>query len=212
MRPRDVTAPLASNLMGDEPCSDRGCVRIDGVDCEYVDDVGEACASAWCADHVAVIDGSVYCLRHAGTIRALQGSTTRPEVHNRGPSLVYVIGRQLDVEMRNYLNEIRDGLEEAIVTRSVRPMPLGRATIWRSDWSLRGVDTALVVSVEVAEGTPTEVTLRVDGKTALTLIPPWIEARSLTQQPSRAEDLESRRRFHDALMSATREAVATGRP
>ena len=91
------TAVLA-DLAGDQRCTQPGCGRTTGLACEYVDRRGHDCRTSWCPDHRLVIDGRVYCRRHAGVVSALPvgyvGHTApMPDLETRAPSLVRWVSR-----------------------------------------------------------------------------------------------------------------------
>ena len=210
MRKRDVTATLASAFAGSLNCLDPECPRSDAAPCAYLDDAGNLCGCAFCPDHLAVVDGTAYCLRHASTLRALEGSTLRPGINNRCPSLVFWVARDLDERIREILNLKRDELRETILSSPVQPGDgggKGGGAIWTRTWSLdAGSAQRLKVAIEVAEGDPLKVVARIDGKSLGKWTPPWIEFREKPKDPG--EDGQDRRRFNETILAAIETRVA----
>lgn len=211
MRRRDVTASLATAFAGSLTCIDPDCPRSDASPCGYVDDSGTACSCAFCPDHLAVIDGIAYCLRHASTLRALEGSNLRPGVTNRCPSLVYWVSNGLDARIREILNAHRNALGETIFCSPIHPADHdGSASgrVWRREWSLSSGDQhRLVIGIEVAESEPSDVAATLDGKQVGRWIPPWITYRD--QKISHEMDAEQRRGFNEGIVFAIESEIRT---
>lgn len=209
MRQRDITAALATGLAGSERCQAPDCGRADGSRCAYTDDGGNRCPSAWCPDHIALIDGQAYCLRHAGTMRALDGATIRPGLENRCPSLVHCVGREIDLGIRGCLNDVRYDVMETLVATRVRMINRDAATVWRQSWTLRAEEIDMLeVAVEVDEALPTTVTVTVQGKPAVTRIPYWIAERRPDHPELTVDEVQdAHRRFSQDLIEETRAVI-----
>lgn len=59
-----------SQPVGD-PCTTRGCNEKATWACRYRNATGQPCGSHWCKNHVVVVAGAAYCLRHAGVSKTL---------------------------------------------------------------------------------------------------------------------------------------------
>jgi hypothetical protein len=175
------------------------------------------CGTDWCAQHAVEISGRPFCARHASTVIAIGDEGLQqghlPELENRVPSLVYWVGRDLDADvpviLAATLNE-KDG--EAIL---VDPVALvaggGRSSErrWERNWKVFShTGISQKVTLQVVEGAPTEVVLRVGHAVVATEKPPWITARDDGRELDVEQDAVQRRAFYRRLHDAITEALA----
>jgi hypothetical protein len=206
----------ATQPTGDLLCTQPGCGRSTGLDCEYVDRRGRACGTAWCPDHRLVIDAHVYCRRHAGVMSALPAgyagsAAPLPDLDNRAPSLVSWVAREIDADLRQLLlAESIPGQGSELLTDPVHPVFVGgdRRRAWERAWKL--VDRhagSLRVSLLVEECADAEVAVRVNSAIADRLSPPWIVQRLHGAQPPPEIDVQRRRDFNRRLLAIVRRGI-----
>jgi hypothetical protein len=196
------------DLAGDQPCTQPGCGNGTGLACEYVDRRGHCCGTAWCPEHRLVIDGRVYCRRHAGVVSALPvgyvGHTAPiPDLETRAPSLVSWVAREVDADIRQLLlAEFGEGGVQ-LVTDPVYLVFVGsdRRRAWERAWKL--VDRSgqsLRVALLVEEGADAEVAIRVNTAILERLAPPWIVQRLHGALPPPEVDAQRRKDFNRRLL------------
>jgi hypothetical protein len=199
-KPAAPTAPVGTQL-----CRARGCANYTAVPCAYVDRRGRACQAAYCPSHSAVIDGAVYCRRHAGTIRALgaaaQDTRSLPDLENRAPSLVNWIAADLDPRIRTLLESIRHGEEKVLVNDEVAiAYDHERRPRWERSWKLvDATGLVLKVSIQVDDRNDAQVTVRVGHEMVAKGVPPWISRRREQGEGSDAVDRSQRQLFYRFL-------------
>jgi hypothetical protein len=208
VRQEHVAARLV-DLAGDQACTQPGCPRATGLACDYVDRRGHRCRTAWCPEHRLVIDGRVYCRRHAGVVSALPvgyvGHTApMPDLETRAPSLVSWVAREVDADIRHLLlAEDRDG-RGRLITDPVYLVFIGRdrRRAWERAWKLVGhAGDSLRVSLLVEEAADAEVAIRVDSAIVERLAPPWIVQRLHGALPPPEVDAQRRKDFNRRILS-----------
>lgn len=207
-----VTLPV-----GVEPCTDGGCSQRDGLRCAYVDRRGHACPTAWCPEHRVVVNGAVYCRRHAGVIRALPpdaASAGLPDLENRAPSLVEWVARDLDAPIHALLEHLRRPSE--LLTRDATHLGFSgveRRRRWQRYWKL-STETGPVhwVRIDVLEDRSDTVNVHVDGHPVISRVPPWIEARQARTLLTPERDAAARRGFTEEMVAAIQEALSPSGP
>jgi hypothetical protein len=201
------TAALVDQA-GDLLCTQPGCGRATGLTCAYVDRRGHDCRTAWCPDHRLVIDGSVYCRRHAGVVSALPvgyvGHTVpMPDLETRAPSLVSWVAREVDADIRQLLlAELRDD-RVRLVTDPVYLAFIGcdRRRAWERAWKLLDHSgQSLRISLLVEECADAEVAVRVNAEIVDRITPPWIVQRLHGAMPPPEVDAQRRKDFNRRLL------------
>ncbi len=212
--PQRDTASVAE-LAGDERCTQPGCGSSTGLACTYMDRRGRGCRTAWCPDHRLVIDGRVYCRRHAGVVSALPAgyaglTAPMPDLETRAPSLVSWVAREVDADVRALLlAKPWDGRAQ-VVTDPVYLVFIGtdRRRAWERAWKL--VDQSgrsLRVSLLVEEGADAEVAVKVGAAIVERLAPPWIVQRLHGALPPPEVDAERRNNFNRRLLGIIRKGM-----
>jgi hypothetical protein len=195
-------------LAGDQPCTQPGCGSSTGLACQYVDGRGNGCRTAWCPEHRLVIEGRVYCRRHAGVVSALPvgyvGHTVpMPDLETRAPSLVSWVAREVDADIRQLLlAELDDGGAQ-LVTDPVYLVFVGsdRRRAWERAWKLVAHSgPSLRVSLLVEEAADAEVAIGVNTGTVERLTPPWIVQRLHGAEPPPEVDAQRRKDFNRRLL------------
>ena len=196
---------------GGMPCSEEGCTAATGLHCGYVDRRGRACDTAWCPEHRAVLDGSVVCRRHFGTMAGLHGAPVHlPDLDNRAPSLVAWIGRRLEPSITAVLaGHALGGAEVGTVPVHAIHTGRDRIRVWERSWSVVGDGgRRLSVVLEVSEEDPTRLVLRVGRSLLAHVVPPWIEHREAgVELPPDVEEAH-RQDFYESLRQLIAGAVA----
>jgi hypothetical protein len=223
LRPAEPELRSASlaDQAGDLECTQPGCDTSTGLRCEYVDRRGRACGTAWCPHHRLVIEGRVYCRRHAGVVSALPAgyagsAAPMPDLENRAPSLVSWVAREVDADLRQLLlSEAASGEGTQLLTDPVYPVFIGRdrRRAWERAWKL--VDASgrsLRVSLLVEECADAEVGIRVNSTIVGRLTPPWIVQRLHGAEPPPEIDLQRRKDFNRHLCGLVRRGIHRERP
>jgi hypothetical protein len=211
--PRPEDAAPEPVVVGSLPCSQRDCSNQTAEACGYVDRRSRSCGMAWCPDHQSIVGGVVYCRRHAGVVRALQGQsqTVMPDIENRAPSLVNWVGRDVEQVIQEIVTGYRSELgTDTLVADPVSLVFLGpeRARVWERSWKL--VDHTgwnLRVALEVDEVRDTEVAVRVGRNVVARMTPPWIDARRRGEVVAPDVDAEQRAEFYRGIASAVTSAI-----
>ncbi|HXZ99573.1 MAG TPA: hypothetical protein VEK76_04410 [Candidatus Binatia bacterium] len=208
--------PSVAERIGDFLCTQPGCGRQTGLLCEYVDRRGRACRTGWCPEHRLVIDGRVYCRRHAGVVSALPAgfvghAAPLPDLDNRSPSLVSWVAREVDADIRELLlTELGSGDEAQVVTDPVYPVFTGsdRRRGWERAWKIiDGGRSPLRISLLVEECADAEVAVRVNADIVERLAPPWIVQRLHGSLPPPEVDAQRRKDFNRRLLGIVRKGV-----
>lgn len=199
---------------GDKACTERGCTSELGVACDYVDRRGRRCRSAWCPDHRLVVDGGVYCRRHAGVVSALPGgvhaASPYPDLDNRAPSLVSWVARDVDADIRRLLlDELDQHTGGQLIADPVYLVFLGteRRRAWERTWKLathRGM--SLRVALQVEEDADAEVAVKVGTEVLARIVPPWI----LRRLHGGGEDPAAEARRRETFRASILRIVAAG--
>ena len=215
-RSRRASPAATEPVLGDRPCSERGCGETTGVPCSYVDRRGRECGTAWCPAHRAEVAGSVYCRRHAGVTRALEHSDTPapPEVSSRAASLAAWVARDLDARVVALLEGV-GGPGDHLRVQSPRLVFVGRDRVrtWEHAWKLtRHTGLGRWVSVQVPEEHDERVELLVDGVRAHESVPPWITARHEGRALDPVEDTQAREQYYAMLVEAIAERLRSAPP
>src|SRR5207248_3146565 len=94
-------------------CTAASCTATDATACAYIDRRQRPCSTAWCAEHVVIVDGLTLCRRHAGVVRAIGTASDRlqslPDLENRAPSLVNWVAEEVDADVRGILERYAGG-------------------------------------------------------------------------------------------------------
>jgi hypothetical protein len=208
-------AAAAVDLAGDQPCTQPGCGTTSGLACEYVDRRGHGCRTAWCPAHRLVIDGRVYCRRHAGVVSALPVGyvghvAPMPDLETRAPSLVSWVAREVDADIRQQLlTELRDDRIQ-LLTDPVYLVFIGhdRRRAWERAWKLvEPSGQSLRISLLVEECADAEVAVRVNARIVDRLTPPWIVQRLHGASPPPEVDAQRRKDFNRRLLGIIRRGV-----
>ena len=167
-----------------------------------------------------VIDGRVYCRRHAGVVSALPGgylanAAPLPDLENRAPSLVSWVAREVDADIRHLLLSVPDpGEVTELLTDPVYLVFTGadRRRAWERAWKLvdQTGDT-LRVSLLVEEWADAEVAVRVDMAIVERLMPPWIAQRLHGALPPPEDSTRSGARTSIAVSSPPSRRASTAR-
>ena len=205
-------------VIGDQPCSERGCDRHDGATCGYVDRRGRRCDTAWCSDHQALFDGHAFCRRHVGTLRAIGLDVVQrslaPDLQNRAPSLVNWIANDLDERVRALLagQITQSGLEELGEERVHLVKANDGARRWDRSWKLFDhTGVTLKVTISVAEADDTLAIIRMGQSVLMQMVPPWIDRRINRVDVSPEQDAEERQIFYERIFDRVSDAVAKER-
>jgi hypothetical protein len=199
--------PLLATLLeleGTKGCAQQRCSSKHGIVCEFVDRRNRRCHTAWCPEHRLVIDGRVYCRRHAAVVNALPALASGdvpppPDLDDRAPSLAGWVARDIDTGVRDVIASAL-----AVDATTVQSLPVvltlsgpERRRAWEHAW--HGIGThghSLRVAVLVEEAGNGEVRLCVDGEDCVRLLPPWISQRGIGPDDAR------RHAFNAALIDA----------
>src|SRR5579864_869875 len=208
-RSRGGAVPAATDLQqlaGTLPCSLGECDQSTGLPCSYVDRRGVGCATAWCPEHRLVAGGAVYCRRHHGTVTGLTGAPDTlpmPDHDNRAPSLVAWVSRRIEPNVEALLlDHRRPGDVARLVSVPVHLVFVGRERLraWERTWALADhTGHRLAVTLQVEEGSDTELVVRVQRNVVARSVPPWIEARLAGEEVPPEVDSARRREFYEHL-------------
>lgn len=223
LRPADpeLRSVARGERAGDRACTQPGCETATGLPCEYVDRRDRACNTAWCPNHRLVIEGRVYCRRHAGVVSALPAgyagsAAPMPDLENRAPSLVSWVAREVDADLRQLLlSAAAPGDGAQLVTDPVYPVFMGsdRRRAWERAWKLvESTGQSLRVSLLVEECADAEVAIRVNSTILGRLTPPWIVQRLHGAQPPPEVDGQRRKDFNRRLHEMVRRGIDRERP
>lgn len=200
-------------------CSRAGCDSPADFACSYVDRRRRSCTTAWCGRHGLEVNGRQLCARHASTVIAVGEEMLRaghlPELDNRVPSLVFWVGRDLDADVPQILAaRVREAEGETMVVDPVALVAGGGRTgerRWERNWKvLSHTGISQRVTLQVVEGQPTDVVLRVGQVVVAQETPPWIAARLAGHELGPDQDLVQRQAFYRRLHDAITAALAAG--
>ncbi len=207
---------------GSAPCSFAHCAARTGLSCEYVDRRGRACTTAWCPAHRIIVDGHVYCRRHAGIIAAIPKHVAGsghaqplPDLENRAPSLANWVADDCDADIRSLLvheAQALNGGEVVVDPLIITYSGMDRSRVWERVWKLVE-HTGMIyrISIAVEEELDAEVIIKVNQTSVYRAIPPWIGQR-LLQRPIRPEvDAQRRKEFHDKIIGYVSRGIARER-
>lgn len=202
-------APAAprGGVAGTLPCTATGCAAVTGAACSFVDRRRRRCPTAWCPQHQVVVDGSVYCRRHATLSDRGDGSgaTMPPDVDSRAAALCAWVAAHLDGRVRTAVHSlVRPGADSIVVT-PVRPVFDGpsRELSWEHSWKLNthtGVAVGIALAVREARGD--EMVVRVNRQEVFRAVPPWILMRREGTVLSIEDDAKVRADFYESVLRA----------
>lgn len=195
-------------------CDHTGCQNHEAFRCLYRDRRAVDCAWVACKDHLKVVDGRAYCMRHAGVVEVLAMARTQgtellpPDLDDRCASLVRAVANDISEPVVERLVRWGDSNTTIINDPTIRYTRPDRAHRvpghWERVWAL-ATRTGLVLRVAVmVEDSRPETILLTGGVTHLTsLVPPWIE-RHLHGDPvgGTQSELVERLAFQQHLLQA----------
>ena len=195
---------------GTLPCTVDGCSAMTAIACEYADRRARQCRTAWCPQHRVIVEGHLYCRRHAGVVSALPVAdstlvTPLPDLDNRAPSLVAWVARQLDGDVwRLLLHELDTEGGELIADPVVLVFTgVDRLRAWERAWKLvthTGVSRR--VSLMVEEAHDDELAVKVGANVVGRLSPPWITERRGSEPVDPDTDRREREAFNQRVLDA----------
>ncbi|HEY8676335.1 MAG TPA: hypothetical protein VIO13_10275 [Candidatus Dormibacteraeota bacterium] len=198
-------------------CSRSGCVNQATFPCSYVDRRRRPCGTEWCPNHGLEIKGKNFCARHASTVIAVGDEALAaghlPELDNRVPSLVYWVGRDLDSDVPVILaTVVKESDNETLIVDPVALVAGGGRTgvrRWERNWKvISHIGISQRVTLQVLEGQPTDIVLRVGQVVVVREKPPWIAARDAGRDLELDQDIVERRAFYARLHDAITAALA----
>jgi hypothetical protein len=193
-------------------CSHVGCDVAAKMRCEYQDEKGRTCASAWCVDHVSHLEVGSFCRRHAVVVRALesQGQSwlllPRPALEDRAMALVARLGDELDAAVYEVLERrYRASADvDVIGDRRLRRLNRGDESAWERTWgAVRGDRWLHRVDLRVYSSAPDHAAICMDGRLVFTATPDWIARRLRRERPEAGD----RAIFREKLLAAIQAAV-----
>lgn len=204
----DVPAGYSTTVSN---CSSSGCAAPAHWQCAYVDANHVRCQTRWCQSHGTVVDGWVFCRRHASVAETMgRAAGTLNEVKNvpavgdRAVALAIQVGRDLNWDMLKLLEDcygadrsVRIHADQTVravwhdhhfVEHGTGDVPLltrsWRQRHWEWSWSVSnpaGYLKRITLSVPVAE--EPEVTVKVDRTVVFAGVPDWIQRRQQGRAP-----------------------------
>ncbi len=169
-------------------CDHPGCGAAEAYRCHYVDRRQVECGRAGCRDHLRIVDGHGYCLRHASIVEVLRMAAARgtpllpPDLDSRAASLGLTVSRGLEPGLGARLRRWA-GLHHSILDDpTVRYGRPDRARVeqgrWERVWALGSRNGYLLrVLIRVEDDRPELVVLVADGVVLHQEVPPWISRR-----------------------------------
>ena len=195
---------------GSLPCTTDGCPAANGIACEYVDRRARQCRTAWCPQHRVIVEGHLYCRRHAGVVSALPLGdssllTPLPDLDNRAPSLAGWVARQIDGDVWRLLLQELDAEGGQLVGDPVMLVFTGvdRVRAWERAWKLvthTGISRR--VSLMVEEANDDEVAVKIGSNVVDRLVPPWIADRRRAASLDAETDRREREGFNQRILDA----------
>ena len=193
-------------------CGQVGCAAPVVARCDYQDENGRTCASAWCGEHLARLESGSFCRRHALVVQALeiQGPSwlllARPALDDRGMGLVARLGDKLDAAVYEVLERrYRGSMDvDVIGDRRLRRIGAGSDSAWERTWgAVRGDRWLHRVDLRVYSSAPDRATVCVDGKLVFAGTPDWIARRLRRERP----DAGDGSRFSEKVLAAIQAAI-----
>ncbi len=207
--PLPETRAPSKPLVGDLPCSAKGCQNSTGAACSYVDRRNRHCKTAWCPEHQFLVNGQCYCRRHANTVDAVgnQEHTTygfaMPDLANRSPSLVRWVANDISDRVEKLLERYRTPGEQYHRERVHAVRGVDGGVRWEATWQLFDHTGSRVrVSIEVREATPTTLSARVGQLVVYSEVPPWILHREHAEDVDPDTDVRERDMFYEMMLKA----------
>ncbi|MGA2873643.1 MAG: hypothetical protein ABSF27_08740 [Candidatus Dormibacteria bacterium] len=195
-------------------CDQRGCETKEAFRCLYRDRRAVDCAWVACREHLRVVSGRAYCLRHASIVEVLsmamlQGTEILPpDLDDRSASLVMWVSRDLDEPVVSRLVRWGDSNMSIINDPAIRysrpDRPRHQAGHWERVWGLANRTGLLLrVGLRVEDNHPETVILTGGTTTLVSTVPPWIQ-RHLSGEANKASpsDLVERLAFQQQLLQA----------
>jgi hypothetical protein len=169
-------------------CDHPGCSNQEGYRCLYRDRRAVDCAWVACRDHLRVVAGSAYCLRHASIVEVMimserQGNALLPpDLDDRCASLVLAVAADLDEPVVERLVRWGDTTTSIINDPAIRYSRPNRLQHepghWERVWALATKTGILLrVGLRVEDSRPETVILTGGGSRLVELVPPWIQRR-----------------------------------
>jgi hypothetical protein len=195
-------------------CDQPGCSEQEAYRCLYRDRRAVDCSWVACKDHLRVVEGRAYCLRHASIVEVLlmamrQGTQViPPDLDNRCASLVMWVSRDLDEPVVERLVRWGDSNMSIINDPAIRYTRPDRMRQdpghWERIWALANRTGILLrVGLRVEDDHPETVILSAGTNHLVSTIPPWIQ-RHLSGESNRASpsDLVDRLAFQQQMLMA----------
>ncbi|MGA9774591.1 MAG: hypothetical protein WBU92_01580 [Candidatus Dormiibacterota bacterium] len=195
-------------------CDHTGCTNTEAYRCLYRDRRAVDCAWVACKEHLRVVEGRAYCMRHAGIEEVLalarkQGQDLLPpDLDDRCASLVRAVANDLSEPVLERLVRWSDANTSIINDPAIRYTRPDRAHRvpghWERVWAL-ATRTGLLLRVGVrVEDTRPETVILTGGITHLVAtVPPWIQRRLRGDQyPGSQSELVERLAFQQQLLQA----------
>ena len=209
--PQPIQAPIADDVHKGA-CGHHDCDGKEGWQCSYTDATGMRCTSWWCKHHVAFVDGTPFCTRHAAVLKALAATAgtireikARPAVSDRSLNLANMTADDVDKDMTELLRRRYQGRKDVrlVVDHTIRQTWEGRGeVVWERSWSVVKAQGYMArVSIRVAAAAPDELKVLVGQTVVLSVVPDWISRRQEGEAPDRADRARFRQRVIDAVLS-----------
>lgn len=200
-------------------CDHSGCANMEAYRCLYRDRRAVDCSWVACTEHLRVVDGRGYCMRHAGVVEVLlmarrQGTEMLPpDLDDRCASLVRAVASDLNEPVLERLVRWGDTSTSIINDPSIRYTRSDRIHRdpghWERVWGLATRTGILLrVGVRVEDPRPETVILTGGVTHLVATIPPWIQ-RHLKGDPAQGSqsELVERLAFQQQLLQALDEHV-----
>jgi hypothetical protein len=167
-------------------CGHAACTNSEAYRCLYRDRRAVDCNWVACPEHLRVVDGRAYCMRHAGVVEVLlmakrQGTELLPpDLDNRCASLVRAVAMDLNEQVLERLVRWGDTTTSIINDHTVRYTRIDNAHHdpghWERVWGL-ATKTGILLRVGVrVEDSHQETVVLTAGVTRLAeTVPPWVQ-------------------------------------
>lgn len=195
-------------------CDQAGCENQEAYRCLYRDRRAVDCSWVACPEHLKVVEGRAYCLRHASVVEVLALALARgtqvlpPDLDNRCASLVLWVSRDMDEPVVERLVRWGDSNMSIIndpAIRYTRPDRLRQESgHWERLWALANrTGIILRVGLRVDDSRPETIILTGGTTHLISRVPPWIQ-RHLSGESNRASpsDLVERLAFQQEMLLA----------
>jgi hypothetical protein len=167
-------------------CDHPGCGNTEAFRCLYRDRRAIDCAWVACRDHLQVVDGKAYCMRHSSIVEVLimarrQGTELLPpDLDDRCASLVRAVANDLNDPVVERLVRWGDANTTIINDPSIRFTRADRLHHvpghWERVWGLATKTGILLrVGIRVEESRPETVILTGGVTHLVATIPPWVQ-------------------------------------